>query len=103
LFETLDLENWTIDTPHTAILLDNAINILKDNKFKQLRDFLFQNRQPRLTIFICAQDMFGIPIQIRRNCDSVWLFAGITDKMMFSMIMSQVGLSGREWWKLIMN
>jgi predicted transcriptional regulator len=38
LFETLDLKEWTEETPHTAILLDNAINILKDNKFKQLRD-----------------------------------------------------------------
>jgi hypothetical protein len=44
LFETLDLKDWTEKTPHTAILLDDAINILKDNKFKQLRDVLFQNR-----------------------------------------------------------
>jgi hypothetical protein len=73
-------------------LLDDEINILKDNKFKQLRDLLFQNRQPRLTIFICAQDMFGVPVQIKRNCDSIWLFDGMTDKMMFSMIIIQVGL-----------
>jgi hypothetical protein len=39
--------------------------------------------------------MFGIPVQIRRNWDTVWLFAGMTDKIMFSMIMSQVGLNGR--------
>jgi hypothetical protein len=89
LFETLDLEEWTEQTPHTAILLDDAINILKDNKFKQLRDLLFQNRQPRVSIFICAQDMC--------TQNSVWLFAGMTDKIMFSMIMSQVSLSGRDW------
>jgi hypothetical protein len=99
LFETLDLLEWIDKTPHTAILLDDAINILKDNKFKQLRDLLFQNRQPRLTIFICAQDMFGIPVQIRRNCDSTWIFAGMTDKIMFSMIMNQVELNGRDWWE----
>jgi hypothetical protein len=96
LFETLDLDEWTIETPHTAILLDDSINILKDNKFKQLRDLLFQNRQPRLTIFICAQDIFGILVQIRRNCDPTWIFAGMTDKIMFSMIMNQVGLNGRD-------
>jgi hypothetical protein len=95
----LDLEDWTDQTPHTAILLDDAINIFKDSKFKQLRDLLFQNRQPRLTIFICAQDIFGIPVQIRRNCDSVWLFAGVTDKIMFSMVMNQVGLNGKDWWE----
>jgi hypothetical protein len=80
LFETLDLEDWTDETPHTAILLDDAINIFKDNKNKQLRDLLFLNRQPRLTIFICAQDIFEIPVEIRRNCDSTWIFAGMTDK-----------------------
>jgi hypothetical protein len=93
LFKTLDLKDWTEETPHTAIFLDDAINILKDNKFKQLRDVLFQNRQPRLTIFICAQDMFDVPVQIRRNCDTVWIFAGMTDKLVFGMIMNQFGLN----------
>jgi hypothetical protein len=40
MFETLDLNEWKEQTPHIAILLDDAINILKDNKFKQLRDLL---------------------------------------------------------------
>jgi hypothetical protein len=43
--------------------------------------------------------MFGIPVQIRRNCDSTWIFAGMIDKIMFSMIMNQVGLNGRDWWE----
>jgi hypothetical protein len=54
LFETLDLEEWKEQNPQTVILLDDVINILKDNKFKQLRDLLFQNKQRRLTIFICV-------------------------------------------------
>jgi hypothetical protein len=100
LFKTLDLKDWTEETPHTAILLVDVINILKDNKFKQLRDLLFQNRQPRLTIFICAQDMFGVPIQIRRNCDTVWIFAGMTDKLVFGMIVNQFGLNFKDWWDI---
>jgi hypothetical protein len=99
LFKTLDLEDWTKETPHTNILLDDAINILKDTKFKALRDLLFQNRQPRLTIFICAQEIFGIPVQIRRNCDTVWLFAGMTYKLVFGMIMNQFGLNFKDWWE----
>jgi hypothetical protein len=86
---------------NTAILLDDAISILKGNKFKQLRDLLFQSRQPRLTIFICAQYAFAIPVQIRRNCDSVWLFVGMTEKNMLSMIMIQVELNGRDGGKII--
>jgi hypothetical protein len=37
-----------------------------------------------------------VPVQIRRNCDSIWLFAEMADKMMFSMIMNQVGLNGKK-------
>jgi hypothetical protein len=80
-------------------LLDDAINILKDHRYKQLRDLLFQNRQPRLTIFICARDIFGVPVQIRRNCDSIWIFAGMTDKMMFGMMMSHLGFNGKDLWE----
>jgi hypothetical protein len=98
LFETLYLDDWTDQTPHTVVLLDDAINVLKDTKFKDLKNLLFQNRQPRLTIFICAQDIFGVPIQIRRNCDAVWIFAGMTDKTMFGMMMSQLGINGKDIW-----
>jgi hypothetical protein len=98
LFSTLDLERWEDNTPHTAILLDDAINILKDAKHKKLQNLLFQNRQPRLTIFICVQDIFGVPVKIRRNCDAIWIFAGFTDKTAFGMMMSQLRLSGKLLW-----
>jgi hypothetical protein len=84
--------DWTDEVPHTAILLDDAINILKDHKFKPLKILLFQNRQPKCTVFICAQDIFGVPVQLRRNCDTVWLFAVLTDKTVFGMMMAQLGL-----------
>jgi hypothetical protein len=98
LFSTLDLSEWVEQTPHTIILLDDAINILKDNKYKKLKNLLFQNRQPRLTIFICAQDIFGIPPGIKRNCDTIWLFAGMTDKSMFGIMCAQLGLNGKDIW-----
>jgi hypothetical protein len=94
LFDTLDIKEWT-DLHHTAILLDDAINILKDHKCQEVRNLLFQNRQPRLTIFLCIQDTFGVPIQIRRNCDMIMLFAGLTDRMAFRMILTQLGINGR--------
>jgi hypothetical protein len=100
IFTALDITSWRSDIPHTAILLDDAINVLKDSRFKPLRDLLFQNRQPRLTIFICVQDLFGVPVQIRRNCDTVFLFAGMTDKMAFGMATNQLGISGRLSWQV---
>jgi hypothetical protein len=86
LIQTLDLQNWSHEIPHTIILLDDAINVLKENKFKPLQHLLFQNREPRSTVFMCIQDLYGVPPQIRRNCDSVFLFAGMTDKSMFGMM-----------------
>jgi hypothetical protein len=99
LFETLDIDEWWDDIPHTAVLLDDAINILKEPKFKNLQNLLFQNRQPRLTIFICVQDIFGIPVKIRRNCDAIWVFAGMTDRMAFGMMCSQLGLNSKTLWE----
>jgi hypothetical protein len=93
IFTALDITDWRSEVPHTIILLDDAINVLKDSRFKPFRDLLFQNRQPRLTIFICVQDLFGVPVQIRRNCDTVFLFAGMTDKMAFGMATNQLGIN----------
>jgi hypothetical protein len=93
LKSTLDLEDIHVtEIPHTAILLDDAISILKDPKNKKLTNLLFQNRQPRFTIFICVQDVFGLPPNIKRNCDAIWIFAGLTDKHAFGMMCRQLGL-----------
>jgi hypothetical protein len=99
LFATLNLKKWVPDIPHTAILLDDAINILKENKFKDVRDLLYQNRQPRLTVFICVQDIYGVPMQLRRNCDSVFIFAGMTDRMAFCMMINKLGINGLISWE----
>jgi hypothetical protein len=99
LFQTLDLHGWTLEIPHTVILLDDAINVSKENKFKPLRDLLFQTRQPRLTVFICIQDFYGVPPQLSRNCDSVFLFAGMSDRSMFGMMMNQLGINGLISWE----
>jgi hypothetical protein len=99
LFETLDVEDWQDEIPHTVLLLDDAINILKDRRHNRLQNLLFQNRQPRITVFICVQDIFGVPVKVRRNCDSIWIFAGMNDKMAFGMMCSQLGVSARELWE----
>jgi hypothetical protein len=98
IFSTLDITGWQPKIPPTVILLDDAINILKDNKYKEVRNLLFQSRQPRLTVFICVQDIFGLPVQLRRNCDTIFLFAGMTDKMAFGMMMSQLGINNIVKW-----
>jgi hypothetical protein len=61
--------------------MDDAINILKEPRFKEFRDLLFQ-------------DIYGLPVQLRRNYDTVFLFAGMTDRLSFSMILNQLGVGG---------
>lgn len=89
ILNIIQQDKFTNEIPHTAILLDDAINILKDKKYKQLEDLLFRNRQPRITFFICAQDPMGIPVKVRRNIDSFWLFGGFKDKSLFNKIINQ--------------
>jgi hypothetical protein len=101
MFKTLDISHFTDYIPNTAILMDDAINILKDAKHKKLTNLIFQNRQPRFTFFICCQDSFGIPPSIKRNIDTVWIFAGFTDKTVFGMFVRQFGapISSQELWE----
>jgi hypothetical protein len=92
ILSILDVDQfWEGVIPHSVILFDDAINIFKEAKFKQLKNLLFQNRQPHFTIFICLQDIFSIPPQIKRNADTVWIFTGFTDKTMFGMLCKQLG------------
>jgi hypothetical protein len=93
ILKTLDMDDFIDYIPNTAILMDDAINILKENKYKKLVNLIFQNRQPRFTFFICIQDTFSIPTCIRRNLDTVWIFAGMTDRLAFGMMLKQFGIT----------
>jgi hypothetical protein len=91
ILSKIDANEFFSQIPHSILLFDDAINILKSRKYSKLCDLLFQNRQPRFTIFICLQDMYGIPPQIKRNADSIWIFAGFSDSTMFSHVCRQLG------------
>jgi hypothetical protein len=50
---------------------------------------LFRNTQPTFTICICVQDLTGVPPQIRRNLDSLWLFGGNVSRQNFMYLLNQ--------------
>jgi hypothetical protein len=77
------------ELPHTFILLDDAINVLTQRKYRKLQQMFFRNRQPRFTIRICVQDLTGVPPQIRRNLDSLWLFGGNVSRQNFMYLLNQ--------------
>jgi hypothetical protein len=88
LSKTCD-DDFYNELPHTFILLDDAINILTQKKYKKLQQMLFRNRQPRFTICICVQDLTGVPPQVRRNLDSLWLFGGNVSRQNFMYLLNQ--------------
>jgi hypothetical protein len=96
LFKTLDLTSFTSSTPGTVILYDDAINIFKQVKNKVLLDLLHQNRQPRITYFLCLQDGFSLPPQIKRNLDTCIIFGGYNDTQMMSMLLRQLNSSNES-------
>jgi hypothetical protein len=88
LSTALDLSVWGEPLYGTEILYDDAINVFKNTKNRKLLDLLFQNRQPRITYFLCLQDPFSLPAQIKRNLDTAIIFGGYTDKMMMSALLT---------------
>jgi hypothetical protein len=105
ILSSLDVEDFTEDIPHSVLFFDDAINILKEAKFKQLKNLMFQNRQPRFTVFICLQDFFSLPPQLKRNADSIWLFSGFTDQTMFGTLVRQLGspINSKELWNIYVD
>jgi hypothetical protein len=102
ILNSWDVSEFTSDLPHTICFFDDAINILKERKYLNLKNLLFQNRQPRFTLFICLQDFFSIPPQLKRNADWIWIFTGFTDKTIFGTLVRQIGspISSDELWQL---
>lgn len=93
LINALDLSCFGEPTPGTVILYYDAINIFKSPKNKVLLDLLHQNRQPRITYFLCLQDAFALPPQVKRNLDTCVIFGGYNDTQMLSILFRQLNSS----------
>ncbi|KAA6403792.1 MAG: hypothetical protein EZS28_000685 [Streblomastix strix] len=59
ILTTIGAENLKMKYPHTLVLFDDAIQVFK-NKQLPLFKKLFKNRQPRITYFLCLQDIVGL-------------------------------------------
>jgi hypothetical protein len=90
ILSTLDETDFKEKIPGTVVLYDDAINVFKIPRHKPLNDLLFQNRQSKITYFLCIQDGFGIPPQVKRNLDTCILFGGFTDTTMLSQLLRQL-------------
>ncbi|KAA6387363.1 MAG: hypothetical protein EZS28_017113 [Streblomastix strix] len=58
ILTTIRAENYKMKYPHTLVMFDDAMSVFK-NKQLPLFKMLFKNRQPRITYFLCLQDIIG--------------------------------------------
>lgn len=63
---------------HTAVLFDDCQQIFekKTKVNEKLFRLLFENRQPKITYFLCLQDPLGLASQVKQNLDGLWIFGG---------------------------
>ncbi|KAA6380045.1 MAG: hypothetical protein EZS28_024428 [Streblomastix strix] len=59
ILTAIGAENFKMKYPHTLVLFDDAMSVFK-NKQLPLFKKLFKNRQPRITYFLCLQDIIGL-------------------------------------------
>ena len=88
LLETLSVRDFSKPVLHTAVLYDDAIEVFRKRKSPLFR-MLFENRQPKITFFLCMQDPIGLDASIKSNMDSCWLFGGFSPQK-FNYIYQQL-------------
>ena len=88
LLNSLGINDFSLKTVHTVVLFDDAIEVFK-NKRSKLYRMLFENRQPKITYFLCIQDPVGIDASLKANLDTLWLF-GMFNKQKFNYIFQQI-------------
>ena len=73
---------------HTAVLLDDAINILNTRlkSHRPLLNLLFRNRQPAISYFITVQDLGGTETSVRENADAIWIFGCFSKRKFRAML-----------------
>jgi hypothetical protein len=93
LLKAVEVQEFGDKTPGTVVLYDDAINIFKSTRNKPLLDLLHQNRQPKITYFLCMQDGCALSPQVKRNLDTCILFGGFNDSQMLNILLRQLNSS----------
>ena len=99
ILEPMRINDFSKLVHHTAVLLDDCGHLFK-NKKGDLYRMLFRNRQPKITYFLCLQDVKQIDTEIKANVDSLWLFGGFPwNKFTWVTTQFQLDFDKNELWK----
>jgi hypothetical protein len=73
-FDVLHVLPTVLYIPHTIMIADDCQDLFKNNV--HLMNKLFENRQPRITVFALLQDPQGLPTKMKSNVDLIVIFGG---------------------------
>ncbi|KAA6384371.1 MAG: hypothetical protein EZS28_020105 [Streblomastix strix] len=99
ILSNIGAKDFSIKFPHTIVLFDDAMSIFK-SKNNPLYKKRFKNRQPRITYFLCLQDIIGLDASIKSNVDTLYFFGGFNrQKFNLFLYQSSIPLDKETLWR----
>ena len=81
ILEPLYLREFTRNPLQTIVVLDDAVNVLKDTE-SYLAKSLYRTRHTNCIFFIAIQIWKGITAQLKSILNSVWIFGGFSPQIL---------------------
>lgn len=81
ILDALYIKQFTTNPLQTIIVLDDAVNILKDTE-SCLAKSLYRTRHSNCLFFIAIQIWKGITAQLKSIINSVWIFSGFSPQIL---------------------
>ncbi len=81
ILDPLCIDNFTSKPLETIIVLDDAVNILKETD-SYLAKSLYKTRHTNCIFFIALQIWKGITAQLKSVLNSVWIFGGFSSQIL---------------------
>lgn len=81
ILDPLCIDNFTSKPLETIIVLDDAVNILKETD-SYLAKSLYKTRHTNCIFFIAIQIWKGITAQLKSVLNSVWIFGGFSSQIL---------------------
>ena len=81
ILDPLMIDNFTSQPLETIIVLDDAVNILKETD-SYLAKSLYKTRHTNCIFFIAIQIWKGITAQLKSVLNSVWIFGGFSSQIL---------------------
>ena len=81
ILDPLCIDNFTSQPLETIIVLDDAVNILKETD-SYLAKSLYKTRHTNCIFFIAIQIWKGITAQLKSVLNSVWIFGGFSTQIL---------------------